>query len=360
MDYMKRALELAIKATGISSPNPPVGAVVVRSGEIVGEGHTMPAGQAHAEIMALRQAGDMAKGATLYTTLEPCCHYGKTPPCTKAIIDAGITKVHISMVDPNPLVNGNGITELQHSGIISYLGAQSDKASEVMEAYIKFITTGFPFVVAKFAISLDGKIATSSGDSKWITSERARCYARKIRQQNDAIVVGIGTILSDDPRLTARDIEGKAMEKQPLRIVVDSSARLPLNAQLFRENGHILVATANAPKLRTDALRAIGADVLTTTSQDGLVNLHTLLKTLGDMEITSLMVEGGGTLLGSFFDLGLVDKVIAFISPVIIGGTVSQTPVSGFGANTMADAIRLKHPRIDTIGEDVVMTGYIE
>lgn len=360
MDYMKRALDLAIKARGISSPNPPVGAVIVRSGEIVGEGHTMPAGQAHAEIMALRQAGEMARGAILYTTLEPCCHYGKTPPCTKAIIDAGITKVHISMVDPNPLVNGNGVTELQHAGITSYLGAQSDKASDIMEAYIKFITTGLPFVVAKFAMSLDGKITTYSGDSKWITSERTRCYARKMRQQHDAIVVGIGTILSDDPRLTARDIEGKAMEKQPLRIVVDSSGRLPLNAQLFREHGHILVATANAPKMSTDALSAIGADILSTTSQDGLVNLHTLLKTLGRMEITSLMVEGGGTLLGSFFDLRLVDKIVVFISPVIIGGSGIQTPVSGVGANTMADAIRLKHPKIDTIGEDVVITGYVE
>jgi diaminohydroxyphosphoribosylaminopyrimidine deaminase/5-amino-6-(5-phosphoribosylamino)uracil reductase len=359
MDYMKRALELAREAVGLSSPNPPVGAVVVRDGRIVGEGHTLPPGQAHAEVIALRQAGEQARGATLYTTLEPCCHFGKTPPCTRDIIQAGITQVHTAIIDPNPLVNGKGMAELEQAGIGSHLEEDSDEAGEVAEAYIKFVTTGLPFVVAKFATSLDGKIATSSGDSKWITSEEARCHARELRQQNDAIVVGIGTVLSDDPKLTARDMEGNPSERQPLRIVVDSSARLPLKAQLFQEQGPLLVATARAPKDRTDALCAAGAQVMTLAAEDGSVDLNAILKVLGEREIVGLLVEGGGTLLGSFFDLGLVDKVVAFISPVILGGKGSPSPVAGTGAATMADAMRLKRTRVDVIGQDVVMTGYV-
>ena len=359
MDYMQRALELAREAVGLSNPNPPVGAVVVKDGDIVGEGHTLPPGEAHAEVIALRQAGEQAKGATLYTTLEPCCHFGKTPPCTRDIIQAGITQVHMCIIDPNPLVNGKGMAELEHAGINIYLEEGNEEADEIAEAYIKFVTTGYPFVVAKFAMSLDGKIATSSGDSKWITSEEARCYARELRQQNDAIVVGIGTVLSDDPKLTARDREGNPRERQPLRIVVDSSARLPLEAQLLREPGQILVATAHALKDRTEALCAVGAQVLTLTAEDGFVDLKALLKVLGEWQITSLLVEGGCTLLGSFFDTGLVDKVVAFISPVILGGLGSPSPVAGTGAITMADALRLKRTRLDVIGHEVMMTGHV-
>ena len=358
MDYMKRALELAREAVGLCSPNPPVGAVVVKDGQIVGEGHTLPPGQAHAEVIALRQAGERAKGATLYTTLEPCCHFGKTPPCTRDIIQAGIAQVRMAIIDPNPLVNGGGMAELEHAGINSYLEEGAEEAGEIAEAYIKFVTTGLPFVVAKFAMSLDGKIATSSGDSKWITAEETRCYARELRQQNDAIVVGIGTVLSDDPKLTARDRAGNPREKQPLRIVVDSSAQIPLEAQLLQGPDPLLVATARASKDRTEALCAAGAMVLTLASEDGSVDLSALVKVLGELEITSLLVEGGGTLLGSFFDLGLVDKVVAFISPVILGGKGSPSPVAGTGATTMANAMRLKRTRVDVIGQDVVMTGY--
>jgi diaminohydroxyphosphoribosylaminopyrimidine deaminase/5-amino-6-(5-phosphoribosylamino)uracil reductase len=265
----------------------------------------------------------------------------------------------MAIIDPNPLVNGKGMAELESAGINSDLEANGEEAVEIAEAYIKFVTTGLPFVVAKFATSLDGKIATSSGDSKWITSEEARCYARELRQQNDAIVVGIGTVLSDDPKLTARDREGNPRDRQPLRIVVDSSARLPVEAQLFQEPGPLLVATASASKDRTEALCAAGAQVLTLAAEDGSVDLSALLKALGEREITSLLVEGGGTLLGSFFDLGLVDKVVAFISPVILGGKGSPSPVAGTGATTMADAMRLKRTRVDVIGQDVVMTGYV-
>jgi len=359
MAYMKRALELSREALGLSSPNPPVGAVVVKDGRIVGEGHTLPPGQAHAEVIALSQAGELARGAALYTTLEPCCHFGKTPPCTRDIIQVGIAQIHMAIIDPNPLVNGKGMAELESAGLDVYLDERGEEAKEVAEAYIKFVTTGLPFVVAKFAMSLDGKIAASSGDSKWISSEGARCYARELRQRNDAIIVGIGTVLNDDPRLTARDGDGNSREKQPLRIVVDSSARVPLSAQLFQEPGPLMVATAHAMKDKTEALSAAGAQVMSLAAKDGSVDLGALLKALGEQKITSLLVEGGGALLGSFFDFGLVDKVVAFISPVILGGRGSPSPVAGIGAVTMADSIRLKRTRVDIIGEDVMMTGYV-
>jgi diaminohydroxyphosphoribosylaminopyrimidine deaminase/5-amino-6-(5-phosphoribosylamino)uracil reductase len=359
MGYMQRALELSREALGLSSPNPPVGAVVVKDGRIVGEGHTLPPGQAHAEIIALSQAGESAKGATLYTTLEPCCHFGKTPPCTRDIIQSGIAQVHMAIIDPNPLVNGEGMAELKGAGLDIHLGECSEEASEMAEAYIQFVTTGTPFVVAKFAMSLDGKIAASSGESKWISSEKSRCHAGELRQRNDAIMVGIGTVLSDDPRLTVRDEAGNPRTKQPLRIVVDSSARVPLNAQLFHEPGPVLVATAHATKDRTEALSTARAQVLSLPSEDGSVDLISLLKALGEREITSLLVEGGGSLLGSFFDLGLVDKVVVFVSPVILGGMDSPSPVAGVGVAAMVDSIRLKRTRVEIIDDDVMMTGYV-
>jgi len=360
MGYMERALELAREAVGLSSPNPPVGAVVVKDGQIVGEGHTLPPGQAHAEVVALQQAGERAQDADLYTTLEPCPHFGKTPPCTKEIIKAGIAQVNIALIDPNPLVNGKGVAELGRAGIAVQLGENAEEAQEIVEAHIKFVTTGIPFVVAKYAMSLDGKIASSSGDSKWITSEEARCYAQELRRQSDAVVVGIGTVLTDDPKLTARDEAGNPRQRQPLRIVLDSSGRLPLTAQLFKEPGTVLVVTANAPGDKMEALCDAGAHVMSLPAEDGLVNLSALLKALGERQITSLLVEGGGTLLGSFFDLDLVDKVVAFVAPVILGGKASPSPVAGSGAALMSDAIRLKRTKIATFGQDVVVTGYVK
>ncbi len=358
MDYMSRAVELAREALGRSSPNPPVGAVIVKDGRIVGEGSTMPRGQDHAEIVALKQAGDEARGATLYATLEPCCHFGRTPPCTGAIVQAGIAEVRAALIDPNPLVNGAGIAALREAGVRAIV-EECDEAAEVAEAYVRYVTTGLPFVIAKFAMSVDGKIASASGDSKWITSEEARCHARVLRGQVDAVVVGIETALSDDPRLTARDMDGNTLEKQPLRVIIDSSARLPTDSQLFREPGQVLVAAAGASEERTAGLCAAGAQVVSAPSGNGSVDLQTLLKVLGEREITSVMVEGGGRLVGSLFDLGLVDKVIAYIAPVVLGGRDSPTPVAGAGAASMEEALRLKRTRIDVIGQDVVMTGYV-
>ena len=359
MGYMQRALELSREALGLSSPNPPVGAVVVRDGQVVGEGHTLPPGQAHAEIIALQQAGERARGAHLYTTLEPCCHFGKTPPCTRDIISAGITAVHVATRDPNPLVNGKGLTELEDAGLSVHLDECGDEARQLVEAYTRFVETGLPFVTAKFAMSLDGKIATKTGDSRWISSEAARRRAAELRRQSDAVMVGIGTVLADDPRLTARDEAGRNLPRQPLRVVVEGEASLPSNAQLLREPGSILVATPGAAAERTAVLGAACAEIAELPAGDGLVDLGALMQVLGQRGVTSLLVEGGGVLLGSMFDLGLVDKVVAFVSPVVLGGRDAPSPVAGAGADAMAAAIRLTRSKTEMIGDDVMITGYV-
>ena len=359
MGYMQRALKLSREALGLSSPNPPVGAVVVKDGQVVGEGHTLPPGQAHAEVIALRQAGERARGAHLYTTLEPCCHFGKTPPCTRDIISAGITTVHAATLDPNPLVNGKGLTELQNAGLSVHLDECGDEARQLVEAYTKFVETGLPFVTAKFAMSLDGKIATASGDSRWISSEEARRRAADLRRRSDAVMVGIGTVLADDPRLTARDETGRNLPRQPLRVIVEGEAALPAGAQLLSEPGPVLVATPSAAAERAAALGASGAEVAQLPAGDGSVDLEALMQALGQRGVTSLLVEGGGVLLGSMFDMGLVDKVVAFVSPVILGGRDAPSPVAGAGAGAMAAAIRLTRSKTELIGDDVMITGYV-
>ena len=245
-DYMECALSLARLAMGYTSPNPAVGAAVVKDGVAVGMGYTQPAGSEHAEVMALRQAGDKAQVATMYVTLEPCSHYGRTPPCSQAIIAAGISEVYISLLDPNPVVSGQGVGKLNEAGIKTYVGMCRQEAREVNEAYIKHITTGLPFVVAKFAMSLDGKIATKTGDSKWITREEARKYAHALRYTVDAVMVGVNTIVVDNPQLTARGCGGRGGigKIQPLRLVVDSKGRVPLSAHIFKPPGDVLLAVA--------------------------------------------------------------------------------------------------------------------
>jgi diaminohydroxyphosphoribosylaminopyrimidine deaminase/5-amino-6-(5-phosphoribosylamino)uracil reductase len=360
VDYMQRALSLAKLALGNVSPNPAVGAVVTKDGEIVGEGYTQPPGSAHAEVVALRQAGDGAGGAAMYVTLEPCCHFGRTPPCTQAIISAQIAEVHMATLDPNPQVSGRGQAELEAAGIKTYLGEHEEEAREINEAYIKFITTGMPFVIAKFAMSLDGKIATRSGDSKWISGEESRRHVHSLRQMADAIMVGVGTVLSDDPQLTARAGEGATREKQPLRVIVDSFGRTPPQARLFQMPGKTLLAVA-APleKGKARQFNGLGAQVLELPSKEGLVDLTELLKALGEREITCVLVEGGGALLGSLFDLGLVDKVVAFIAPIIIGGRNAVTPVAGDGVAEMAEAMRLSRVRTQQFGQDIMISGYM-
>lgn len=355
---MRRALALAEQALGNTSPNPAVGAVLVREGRVVGEGFTQPAGQAHAEVMALRQAGEQAEGAILYVTLEPCRHHGRTPPCTQAIIAAKVQEVHCSLVDPNPLVAGKGRAELEEAGIPVVVGEEAEASRRINEAYCKFITTGVPFVTAKFAASLDGKIATRTGDSRWITGEVARHQAHRLRAIADAVMVGVGTVQVDDPQLTARDAEGRPMPRQPLRIVVDSTGRTATSRRLFQEAGPTLVAGARISGERVEALNRVGAQVVQFPTKGGPVDLKALLAFLGQREITSVLVEGGGTLLGSFFDQGLVDKVVAFLAPLIIGGARATPAVGGQGSGILAEALRLEDVRFERLGEDLMVVGY--
>ncbi len=362
MDYMKQALSLAKLALGQVSPNPAVGAVVVKDGEVVGQGYTQPPGSWHAEVLALKQAGEKARGSVIYVTLEPCCHYGRTPPCTQTIIAAGISEVHMAMLDPNPLVSGKGEDELEREGIKTYVGEHKGEAKEINEAYIKFITTGMPFVTAKFAVSLDGKIATKNGDSKWISGSEARKYVHYLRYTADAIMAGANTVLADDPHLTCRHGgKGGEVRKQPLRVIVDGRGRTPLTAQVFSEPGKALLAVGKFVKPeKKEAFAQVGAELLELPSDEGRVDLEKLLKALGEREITSVLVEGGGILLGSLFDFKLVDKVIAFIAPIIIGGEEAKTAVVGKGVDRVVDALKLERISVEKFGEDLMVSGYVK
>ena len=380
--YMGLALSLAERAVGSVSPNPPVGAVLVRDGEVVGEGYTRPPGQAHAEIVAIRQAGPRARGATLYTTLEPCNHQGRTGPCTEAIIGAGVVEVHSAVLDPNPRVNGSGMSRLSEAGIAVSTGEMAGEASRLIEAYAKLVTTGRPFVTAKFAMSLDGKIATRTGSSQWITGEEARAYAHRLRAASDAVMVGINTVLADDPRLTARDGSGAALDRQPLRVVVDSRGRTPREARMLGEPGVTLIVVGGAGgsqgfggrgwipafagktidglfrSSETPSQARPGVEGAAMPGADGLVDLEALMSHLGEREIASVVVEGGGTLLGALFDRGLVDKVCAFIAPVVVGGAGAPSPVAGEGVELIGDALRLSDVEVLTLGGDIAVVGY--
>ncbi len=360
MEYMKRAIELARAAVGRNSPNPSVGAVVVKDGRIVGEGATLPPGEGHAEWVALRQAGDAARGADLYTTLEPCCYEGKTPPCTDAILAAGVKRVYASIPDPNPKINGRGVSQLREAGVEVQLGQEAREAGEMYEGFAKFITTGLPFVTAKYAMSLDGKIATFEGDSQWITGTESRRLVHQRRRASDAIMVGINTVLRDNPRLTARDDGNSGMGRQPLRVVVDGEGRTPSSAAMLREPGKTLIATCRASEESTVGLMGAGAEVVSFPEIDGYVDLEALLQELGRREVVNLLVEGGGTLMGSLFDQGLVDKAWAFIAPKIVGGRDALSPVEGRGVGLISRAMSLRCPRVERLGDDVLVTGYPE
>ncbi len=363
--FMRRALELAARARGRTSPNPVVGALVVRDGRVVGEGYHHRAGTPHAEVHALRAAGERARGATLYVTLEPCNHYGRTPPCTEAIIAAGIARVHMAMLDPNPLVNGRGQARLEAAGIPTTVGLCGKEAAELNEAFSTHITTGRPFVIAKFACSLDGKIATATGESRWISGPEARRRVHELRDQVDAIMVGSRTVLLDDPRLTTRlerPADPERGSHHPLRIVADSRGRVPLEARIFDPAlpGRTLVAaTAAFPPERRRELARRGIEVLALPADpDGRVDLTALLDELGRRQVLSLLVEGGGTLLASFFRAGLVDKVLAFVAPLIIGGQEAPSVVAGLGVTHLEQATRLERVRVERVGEDILVCGY--
>lgn len=357
--YMQQALRIAAYASGRTTPNPLVGAVIVKDNRIVGQGWHRKAGTEHAEIHALRQAGELAKGADIYVTLEPCSHYGKTPPCCQAIINAGIKRVIVAMTDPNPLVSGRGLNQLRAAGIEVLEGICHEEAKQLNEIFLKWIVHKIPFIAVKTAMTLDGKIATVSGDSKWITNEKSRKFVHQLRDLYDGILVGIGTVLTDNPTLTTRlDYPGK----NPVRIIVDSKGRIPLDSIVITDkSAHtILAVTKKASKEKIDSLVQLGIEIIVTKEKNNQVDLSDLLNILGGKNICSILVEGGSTINYSFFAEHLVDKVHCFIAPKIIGGRNAVSPVGGEGSFFMKDAYRLNRITTDSFDEDILITGYVE
>jgi diaminohydroxyphosphoribosylaminopyrimidine deaminase/5-amino-6-(5-phosphoribosylamino)uracil reductase len=355
--YMSKVLELAEKGRGTVSPNPMVGAIVVKNGRIIASAYHKRPGGLHAEAIALRKAGIRARGAALYVNMEPCAHLGRTPPCTKAIIKSGIKQVYCSMIDPNPLNNGKGKRELEKNGIKVKVGFLNKEAERLNEVFIKYITKKMPFVTLKAAESLDGKIATRTNDSKWISSEKSREYVHGLRSQMDAVLVGVNTIIRDNPLLTSR------RPKSPIKIVLDSYLRTPENARIFSRRSPALNIIAILRKSLDDKrvikkierMNKKGTLVMPCLARKNRIDLRWLLRELAELEIARLLVEGGGDTIAGFLEQGLADKVLFFIVPKIIGGQSAITPVEGKGMEKVRDAIRLKYIKSQMIGEDILV-----
>jgi diaminohydroxyphosphoribosylaminopyrimidine deaminase/5-amino-6-(5-phosphoribosylamino)uracil reductase len=358
--YMQQALELAVKGRGRTSPNPMVGAVIVKNGSIIGQGYHQKAGTPHAEVHALREADRQAKDATLYVTLEPCVHYGRTPPCTDAIVRSGITRVVIACQDPNPLVAGRGVKTLQDAGIAVTTGVLEKEAILLNEVFNKFITTRKPFVVLKCAMSLDGKIATYTGQSQWITGAQARQYGHHLRDTYDAILVGIGTILADNPLLTTRLAKGEG--RNPIRIILDSTGRTPLTSNILVDKSAptIVVVTEAASPERVEAIEAMGAKVHILPKTNNRVDFSALTTLLGQKNITSVLVEGGAAIHAAALQAQVVDKMHFFIAPKIIGGHDAPGPVGGQGIAALTDAVELTNMSSEKIGEDIHIQAYVK
>jgi len=358
---MRRALELSKKAVGFVNPNPLVGAVIVKDNRIIGEGYHEYFGGPHAEVNAFANATEDVEGATIYVTLEPCSHFGKTPPCADAIVRNKISKVVIGMIDPNPLVAGKGIEILKNNGIEVITGILEMEIKKTNEIFIKYISKKLPFCIMKTAMTLDGKIATAIGDSKWISNEKSRAYVHELRQRVTGIMVGIGTVLSDDPELTTRREDKLSIN--PIRIIIDSKARLPLDSKVLKcdeKTKTIIVTTEFAKGSKLEAIKQKGAEVIVTPSKNNRVDLNYLMKELGDMGIDSILIEGGSTLNYSALEEGIVDKVITFISPKIFGGTSGKTPVGGEGIKHVKDSIMLTDTQVTRFDEDIMIEGYIK
>lgn len=346
---MHRAMELAKRGRGFVSPNPLVGAVFVRNGKIIAEGYHKKFGGDHAEIVALKNAGEKSlTGSTLYINLEPCVHYGKTPPCAPKIIKSGIARAVIGMNDPNPLVSGRGITALRKAGIKVEVGCLRRSALALNEKFIKWISSGMPFVSMKIAMSLDGKIATRTGDSKWITGESSREYVKRLRDEHDAILVGAGTIFVDNPSLSGKT-------REPKRIILDSVLKIPLNSKIFRDSNVFVATTSKAPKSKMNGLKKRGIDLKIFKSKGGKIPLTPLLRFLGGRNISSVLVEGGSEIFGSAIDEGVVDKFYWFIAPKIIGGRNAKPAVGGEGIAKMTQAMNLDNFNFKQIGSDILV-----
>lgn len=357
--YIQHALNLAVKALGRTNPNPVVGAVLVKDGCIVGEGYHKQAGTPHAEIHALNAAGENAQGATLYVTLEPCSHYGKTPPCAEAVARAGIKRVVAAMLDPNPKVAGRGIEILQKAGISTRVGVLEASARRINEVFCKYITTGMPFVTLKTAMSLDGKIATRSGHSQWITNESSRKYVHQLRNIYDAVLVGTGTVIKDNPRLNTRLDDEK--KRDPIRIIIDGNLDISVDSNIVQtslEQRTIVFTSAVSPNRKADILQKFGMEIIRMDEKPEQLPIKNILEILGQMEICSLLIEGGGEINGYMLENDLVDKVHWFVAPKIIGGRNAPSPVGGMGVNVMEQARELKDMEITKFGQDIMITGY--
>lgn len=357
--YMRLAMQLAGNAIGRTSPNPLVGAVIVKDNRVVGCGWHRKAGTPHAEVHALNQAGELAQGADVYVTLEPCAHYGKTPPCAKALVEAKVKNVYGGLLDVNPKVAGKGFKILEDAGIHVEYGFLQDELRKQNEVFFKWIEHKKPFIVLKAAMTLDGKITTATGQSKWITNETSRAYGYKLRDIYDGIMVGINTVIEDNPMLTARVDGGK----NPIRIVVDSSLKIDINANVVQDKSAktIVATTDKADKDKILKLQAQDVDVIVVDKDENdKVDIEKLLDILGQQNICSILVEGGATLSGSFVAKKLVDKVYFFIAPKIVGGKEAKTPVAGTGILNLQEALALKDIQIEKLEEDILIIGRVD
>jgi diaminohydroxyphosphoribosylaminopyrimidine deaminase/5-amino-6-(5-phosphoribosylamino)uracil reductase len=360
---MTLALRLAAKGRGKTSPNPMVGALVVKNGRIVGRGFHHGPGQPHAEILALNQAGSRANGATLYVSLEPCCHLLKrTPPCVPAVVQSGVRQVVVAMVDPNPLVKGRGIAALRRAGITVTTAVAREEAMQLNRAYLHRVTTGRPYVILKAGMTLDGKVATSKGESRWITGPLARKAAHRLRSQADAVIVGIGTVLQDNPTLTARlsDRPLRLAPRQPLRVVLDSSLRTPPTARLCAGQNQaktLIVTTSRASRLRRRPLERKGVELVSVSMKNGQVSLPALMRMLGKRGISSVLIEGGSTVNAAALREKLVNHVVLFLAPLLMGGQDAKAVIGGRSPKRLAEALTLRRVTLRRIGEDVIVEG---
>ena len=355
-NYMLQAIQLAKQGEGWTNPNPMVGAVIVKNGRIIGKGYHKKCGELHAERNAIASLTESAEGATIYVTLEPCCHYGKTPPCTEAIIEQKIKRVVIGSRDPNPKVSGKGIKMLQEAGIEVIEDFMREECDRLNPVFFHYITTKTPYVVMKYAMTLDGKIATKTGASRWITGEAARAEVQHMRHRYMGIMAGIGTVIADDPMLNVR-VEGW---KSPIRILCDSGLRIPLDGQIVKSAGKYRTIVAYADSENTEAkrkrLHEMGVETICCPDENNQVDLKKLMKYLGEEGIDSILLEGGGTLNDSALRAGIVQEVQAFIAPKLFGGMNSKTPVEGIGVRFPSEAVKLKCTDICQIGEDIRIT----